>query len=107
MRVARRDQYPFYGEGNYSSRIFQIPFAETTMRALDEHFDLHEHHRARRAHHFGVGLDELAELHGADELGIELDGSVALDAGRLARRHRHGLIGEASSACRRADCRRG
>ena len=62
-----------------------MPFVETTC-AFDEHLDLHEHHRARHAHHFGdATLDKLAELHGADELGIQFDRGVALDAGRLTR----------------------
>ena len=62
--------------------------------SLDEHLHLHEHHGAGRPHHFGMRLDKFAELHAADELRIQFDGGVPLAAGRLARGHRHRLIGE-------------
>ena len=55
-----------------------MPLAVTTTRVADEHLDCHEHHRAGRAHHLGMRLDEFAELHGADELDIQLDGGVRL-----------------------------
>ena len=60
----------------------------------DIHRRTHECHRTRRAHGFRLRLDEIAEVHGADELDVELDGGMPLVAGRAPSGQRHDLIGE-------------
>jgi hypothetical protein len=58
------------------------------------HGRTHESHRARGAHHFRLRHDEIAKMHCADELDVELNGGMPLVAGRAPSGQRHDLIGE-------------
>ena len=72
---------------------------------LELRFD--EQERPGFAHHIAMRLDEVADLHAADELHVELDGGVRLFAGLAPAGHAHGLIGERHQAGRHARCRDG
>ena len=78
----------FAGMTDYrSSKIFQIPLAEATMR--EPTFSLPSMNSTERVSRTTVAmrLDEIADLYAGDELHVHLDGGVRLVAGEAAAGH--------------------